>query len=270
MKKARSFLIYALLTLVTLIGICIAAGAPMQADTQAGDQVTAIEAETVNDLSETPHTTELNAGRNVQAPVLVPEEGQQEPEEQERSEAGGGVEGEEGRRENGNTEGHRENGNKTAEKAEAPPAKRDSKTVYLDNLTAPLKTMTAENGEIDPPDRGENVWLITDYAEPSETGSRNVYLVAHSGYSGRAVGDLLTDTKSKKSKLNNGDIITVKNVSYRVTKQENHSKKNPEKMKSVWANPAEGDPQQLRFITCLQRPGQGKSVELVVVFAERV
>lgn len=249
MKRALSLMTYSACAALVAGGVFIAIPEPTAPP--VGEILTAVEPELINGSGGTEGAILSGTPQPAAVPVAVQE---------------GGVKTERAVEKSSDTKGTKKSSEGTKKKKNS----KDLNTVYLDGLSAPLRTMKVSNGEIDPPDRGESVWLIDDYAAPSTSSHRNVYLVAHSGYGGKAVGDHLTDTSEKKSKLSNGDIITVRGIDYKVFKQERHSKKHPEKMDTVWENPQEGEKQQLRFITCLQRPMIGKSVDLVVVFAEQI
>lgn len=138
-------------------------------------------------------------------------------------------------------------------------------TIENVGLDSTLAMMNTVDNVINPPDATQ-VYVLRDFGTTiDEPGAGTIYAVAHSLRSGIGPGNYLFDVPNDEILVSKNDIITISDLEYVVENIELIDKDKISTNERVWEN----KPNQLIFITCLQRE-QGRSLQNLVVFARLI
>lgn len=134
-------------------------------------------------------------------------------------------------------------------------------------LDVPLGELTMVDGNITPPGI-TSAYMIRNLGVPlSEATTGTVFVVMHSCRNAcHAPGDWLTNRAAGTPSLADGDLITVGELTYRVTGWRKYPKASIGTQSDVWAP----KPGRLVVITCLELPTGEEPVDNLVINAQLV
>ena len=132
-------------------------------------------------------------------------------------------------------------------------------------LHSAVSSMNSVEGVINPPD-AKQTFLLKDYGTTLDKPAEGtLYVVAHSLKSGEAPGNYLFDWQNDKILVEEGQLINIAELTYKVSIVDLSQKTNIGDHETIWNN----EPNTLVFITCLQQR-KGRSVENLIVVADLV
>lgn len=134
-------------------------------------------------------------------------------------------------------------------------------------LDVPLGELTMVDGNITPPGIS-SAYMIRNLGVPlSDATSGTVFVVMHSCRNAcHAPGDWLTNRAAGTPSLADGSLITVGELTYRVTGWQKYAKASIGTQPDVWA----AKPGRLVVITCLELPTGEEPVDNLVITAQLV
>ena len=133
------------------------------------------------------------------------------------------------------------------------------------DLHSAVSSMNSVEGVINPPD-AKQTFLLKDYGTTLDKPAEGtLYVVAHSLKSGEAPGNYLFDWQNDKILVEEGQLINIAELTYKVSMVDLSQKTNIGDHETIWNN----EPNTLVFITCLQQR-EGRSVENLIVIADLV
>lgn len=132
-------------------------------------------------------------------------------------------------------------------------------------LDVRLKDMNVVNGNATPPTL-DAAFTLRGYGLASDDGKGTTYIATHSVRGGAAPGNKLIDVPNKSASVIVGDTVKAYGNTYEVEKVFTSEKDKTPTNDDIW----EKKDGRLVILTCLQRPDGTRSVENVVIQAQKV